>query len=80
MAAWALLCAAVLYFALFILPHVPKIQAEIESQRILQIVGENRHYCEKWGMHEGTESYFQCTLDLQRIRKNEEQRIDADSF
>jgi len=79
-AALALLCSFALYFTLFILPHVPEIRAGIESQRILEIASENRLYCEKWGMHEGTQSYLQCTLDLQRIRANVERRIDGDLF
>ena len=79
-AAWALLCSFALYFMIFVLPHAPENLANIEGQRILEIASENRFYCEKWGMREGTESYLQCTLDLQRIRANVERRIDADLF
>ena len=79
-AAWALLCSFALYFMIFVLPHAPENLANIESQRILEIASENRFYCEKLGMREGTESYLQCTLDLQRIRANVERRIDADLF
>jgi hypothetical protein len=79
-AASALLCSFGLYFAMSVLPHVGEIRAGIESQRILEIASENRLYCEKWGMREGTESYLQCALDLQRIRANVERRIDGDLF
>jgi hypothetical protein len=77
MALVAVGCAVGLYFVMFVLPHVSKIQAAAESGRILQITAESRHYCEKWGMHEGTENYLQCTLDLQQIRANTEARLIA---
>jgi hypothetical protein len=80
MAASALICAIGLYFIVFTLPHVSEIRAEIESRQILEITSENRHYCEKWGMHEGSKTYLQCTLDLQQIRANVEQHIDAHPF
>jgi hypothetical protein len=80
MAASALICAIGLYFIVFILPHVSEIRAEIENRQILEITSENRNYCEKWGMREGAETYLQCTLDLQQIRANVEQRIVAEPF
>jgi hypothetical protein len=73
----AVACAVGLYFVMFVLPHVSEIQAAVESERILQIAAESRHYCEKWGMHEGTENYLRCTLDLQQIRANAEARLIA---
>jgi hypothetical protein len=76
----AIACAIVLYLFIFVMPHMSEIRADFESQRILQISAETRHYCEKWGMHKGTQNYLQCTLDLQQIRGNAEKRVLSDIF
>jgi len=39
-----------------------------ESMRALKIAAENRSYCEKWGMKQGTHEHALCTIDLQELR------------
>jgi hypothetical protein len=79
-ATWAVLWAVVLYVPLFILPTTSQRRAEIESRRVLEISSENRLYCSKWGVREGSEKYLECALDLQQIRANAERRIDPDPY
>ena len=74
-ALWAVLCAGIAYILIFVVPHVPEIRAKAELLRIREIADENRFYCEKWGMPEGTHRFMLCTLDLQKIRAEAERRI-----
>ena len=73
-ALWAALAAFVIFFCALILPHVPANVAKAQSARALEIVQENQHYCEKWGMKRGTQAHIGCTIDLQQLRNDIEQR------
>ena len=81
-ALWALLCAAVLMFAIIVAPQIPRAQAAAQAKRLLDVAAENRAYCEKWGMAAGTAKQAQCLLDLQGLRAKIENRIaeEADLF
>jgi hypothetical protein len=78
-ALWAILITFVVYFSIFVLPHVPEARAKAEVLRALEISAENRTVCEKWGMRDGTHEHTLCTLDLQNIRAMAERRI-IDNF
>jgi hypothetical protein len=77
-ALWAALLVFVLYFAVFVAPKLPEARARVERERIQEISAENRFYCEKWKIPEGTHEHTLCTLDLQEIRAKVEQRIADD--
>ena len=73
-ALWAGLAAFVIFFCALILPHIPANVAKAQAERALEIVHENQSYCEKWGMKRGTQEHIGCTIDLQRLRNDIEQR------
>jgi len=43
-----------------------------------QILEENRFYCEKWGLRPTTHEHVICTMDLNDIRAQAEQRLVED--
>ncbi len=80
-ALWAALAAFVIFFCALILPNIPANVAKAEANRALEIVHENQGYCEKWGMKRGTQAHIGCTIDLQRLRNDiEQRRVDATMF
>ena len=55
--------------------------AKAESARALEFTDENHAYCEKWGMRRGTQAHIGCTIDLQQLRNDiEQRRADATMF
>ena len=78
MAFWALLGAVVFLF--LHIPQMREARAIAEAQRVQDIAEENKRYCEKWGMRAGTHEHLICTMDLDAIRAEVEQRIADDSF
>jgi hypothetical protein len=47
---------------------------------VQDIARENKRYCEKWGMQTGTHEHLICTMDLDAIRAEVEQRIADDNL
>jgi hypothetical protein len=77
-ALWALGIAG----AVFLLLHIPQMRdarAIAEAQRAQEISQENKFYCEKWGMRAGSHEHLICTMDLDHIRQQVEQRIADES-
>ncbi len=56
-ALWSLLIAFVIFFAVFTLPRIPQLQAEMQAKRILELAAEDRSYCEKWGFVPDTQKH-----------------------
>ena len=80
-ALWAGLAAFVIFFCALILPHIPANVAKAEATRALELVDDNVRYCEKWGMKRGTQAHIGCTIDLQQLRNDiEQRRADAMMF
>ena len=80
-ALWAALAAFVIFFCALILPDIPANVAKAQAARALELVQENHVYCEKWGMKRGTQAHIGCTIDLQQLRRDIEQRhADATMF
>ena len=80
-ALWAALAAFVIFFCALILPNIPASVAKAQADRDLEIVHENQSYCEKWGMKRGTQAHIGCTIDLQQLRNDiEQRRADAMMF
>ena len=80
-ALWAGLAAFVIFFCALILPQMPANVAQAQSARALEMVQENERYCEKWGMKRGTQAHIGCTIDLQLLRNDiEQRRADAMMF
>jgi len=73
-ALWSLLFAAVVFFCLFTLPKMRQVQTQMYVQRVQEVAAENRQYCEKWGFPVGSDKHTACTLDLQDLRANIDQR------
>jgi signal transduction histidine kinase len=67
-ALWAGLVAFVIYFLVNVVPNLPEMTRHAVSMRALKIAAENRSYCEKWGMKQGTHEHARCTVDLQELR------------
>ena len=78
-ALWALVAA---WIAIIIvnIPRLPEARAIIERQKAQQISEENRFYCEKWGLRANTHEHVICTMDLNDIRAQVEQRLVEDSI
>jgi hypothetical protein len=73
-ALWAALAAFVIFFCALIVPELPANVAKAEAARALEIIDANARYCEKWGMQRGTQAHIGCTIDLQQLRNDIEQR------
>jgi hypothetical protein len=73
-ALWAGLAVFVIFFCTMVLPDMPAAMAKAESERALEIAAENRSYCARWGMKEGTQAHKSCLIDLQLLRGAIEQR------
>jgi len=79
MVLWATLLAIVLFLGTFVLPRLPEMQAQAALKRANEIAAENSFYCQKWGFAPGSHKHIMCTVDLQQLRKQIEQRaIDDD--
>jgi hypothetical protein len=79
-ALWAVGVAMVTYLLLH-LPEMRDGMARAEARRIQEILHENSHYCEKWGMRAGTHEHVICMMDLHDIReKIEREMSDLNSF
>ena len=48
-----------------------------EARRLQEISGQNRFYCEKWGMTARSHEQLICTMDLDHIRKEIEESVAA---
>ena len=78
MGLWALLVAGAAFLLLQI-PRMREARAIAEAQRVHEISEQNRFYCEKWGMRAGSHEHVICTMDLNHIRQEVEQRIAEDN-
>jgi hypothetical protein len=76
---WALAIGTVVFLFLHI-PQMREARTIAEAQRLQDITKENKRYCEKWGMQTGTHEHLICTMDLDAIRAEVEQRIADDSL
>jgi len=74
-ALWATLVGYVIFFLAFVIPNVAKAASRAESLRAQEIAAEQKSYCEKWGMMEGTHDHTLCILDLQEFRRKIERRL-----
>ena len=61
-ALWATLVGYVIFFLAFVVLNVAKTASRAESLRAQEIAAEQKSYCEKWGMMEGTHEHTLCTL------------------
>jgi hypothetical protein len=76
-ALWAALLSFAIYFVICVAPNLPEMGRRAESLRALKIAAENRAYCEKWGMKQGTHEHVLCTIDLQQLRQQIENDLAA---
>lgn len=79
LALWAILTAFLIYFAVFIAPKLPELQAAAQRHRRQTIAAENEAYCTKWRMGPGTAMHDECLADLQQLRAKIQNRF-ADEF
>lgn len=77
-ALWAALTAFVLWFALFVAPKLPALQAAAERSRIEQIAQEDETYCAKWRMGPESAMHYQCLTDLEALRAEIENQRAAE--
>jgi hypothetical protein len=80
MALWSLLIAFVIFFCVFTLPRIPRLQTEMQAKRISELSAEDRSYCEKWGFAHGTQNHAACILDLEKLRAKIDQRASDEAF
>ena len=77
-ALWALGAALAIYFALFVMPDLPRRRADQERIRAREIAAENGLYCQGWGLRPGSHEHTLCLMDLQEFRARIEQRMVED--
>jgi hypothetical protein len=77
-ALWALLISGTVWLLLH-LPQMRDARARAEAQRVQEVSEENKLYCQKWGMPARSHEHVICTMDLDHIRKDVEQRIANDT-
>jgi hypothetical protein len=70
LALWASLIAALVVFALFVLPGIPAAQQRAEAAQAAAFERECDFYCARWGMPAGTRRHAQCMSDLRQFRAN----------
>jgi hypothetical protein len=78
-ALWSCLIAAVIMFAVFVLPRLPEMHRQQASTRILQIEAEKQFYCQRLGKTAGTDDFSRCMIELQAYRQNVEKRMAEES-
>jgi len=54
-------------------------QDAADRQLILQLAGQGRMYCEKWGLQAGTVEHANCLDDIDMIRSEQKDRDLADA-
>ena len=64
---------------LAILPRLVDTHGARERKRAAEVAAENQRVCEKWGAQEGSRSFSDCVLDLNKLRANQELRLLEDS-
>ena len=79
LALWAILAAGLIYFAVFVAPKLPELQAAAERLRLHDIANENEAYCAKWRMGAGTSAHNECIEDLQELRAHIERQHQLDA-
>lgn len=79
MALWATLTAFVLWFVVFVVPHLPEIHARAEGLRGQEAAAEQDLYCGKLGMGPNSAMYDRCISDLAEYRSRVEQRMADES-
>jgi hypothetical protein len=62
------------------LPEASGARARAERHQLMEMVMENKFYCEKWGMAAGTHEHTICTMDIQEIRAKHSMRLADDPF
>jgi hypothetical protein len=78
---WTLLAVFCLYFAFFIAPELPKMQARLAAEQALEVASEHERLCSQLGKIPGTREHEICLLDVQGFRAAVERRLgDAMSF
>jgi hypothetical protein len=78
LAIWSLALSGLVCFVIFIIPKMPDARARAGLLRAQEISAENKYYCEKWGMLEGTHGHTACVLDLRDLRAKIERRMAED--
>ncbi len=76
--AYALLLAVVVAYGLHVLLiSAPAMRAAAQEQLEQAIAGEDRAFCEKFGMRAGTSGFVACSRELAIIRQRQTDRDNA---
>ncbi len=76
---WAALCAALIFFAVFVAPNVSAIHAAYQADRIVQNEREYDFYCRRFDMLPVTSRYAHCMSDLAQFRRSIERQVAEES-
>lgn len=79
LALWAALTAFVVYFAAFVAPDLPRIQARAQTLRAQAVATEQNSACDNLGMGAKSPMYERCIADLRRYRAHIEQQFADES-
>jgi hypothetical protein len=60
-------------------PAMMQAQGAADRELFLELAGQSRMYCEKWGMKAGTVQHANCLEDIQVIRDQQKNRDLADA-
>ena len=67
-------------FGSMLLRHASQTRLAVEAQMAMEIDGENRTVCRKFGMGPESVSHVECIHELTEIRKRHEQRIASEAI
>jgi hypothetical protein len=72
------LCVLIVVWAIaaaIAISNAPEAARRLESARILEIADENRAFCTRQGLVDGSSAFSRCVYDLNGIRSRHEQRF-----
>lgn len=77
-ALWASLVACLIFFAVYVLPHVPEHREYQQALTSQELERENAYYCKRWNFVPSTREYDLCMSDLQTFRRAVVARFERD--
>jgi hypothetical protein len=76
---WSCLAAFVIYFAIYVIPHIKAAQEQAEAGRLLEIAAEHEALCTALGMGAGGSVHQHCLRTVQAFRASVERQMADDS-
>jgi hypothetical protein len=76
---WAFLAAFLVYFTIYIIPHIQAAQEQTEARRLSEIAAEHEAFCLSLEMGAGASAHQRCLRTVQAFRASVERQTAEDS-